>query len=1493
MIDKNTKDFEGDGEWGRVVQDELIQIHSMVLPNGKVLSFGTDGTRSYYDARFVYSLYDPETGETKVLPNTTGTNIFCSNMSIDPNTGNVIIMGGDNKGNGATWSGRNDVVVFDYKTETLRNISEEVSDFALHQARWYGTTLNLSNGDIMMIGGRDENFNGSTVAEIYNHETGMRQLTGVDIEDLSHGDGTLYGVYYYVHAWQVSDGSVIMIESGGNTNSGHDVFRIDTDGEGSYERLEKLPFSTRNLSGSIMYEPDKVLVASNMGEVWKADLSQPNPTWELAFTIPQEDGTGIVSRTNGTFAMMPDGKVAIVGGSSSGGLLADNWGNAQKTVLFWDPDTEKITFSEAQDNARMYHSTGLILPTGEVWAAGGGAPGPQNNTNAQILTPEYLFEDNGDQVSDRPEILHAPGNVETGSNFRITVDDTSDIGKISFIKSGAATHARNADTRFVELDYKIIDENTVQVEIPEANIAIPGLWMLFVVDNDGVPSVASMTGVDMVDIIDTGDLEVGATIAYNIDEEQIDGAFALAVTVRFDDLNASTESQTVFDLGNGVNGDNIRLSQIGNSNDMEFVIVQDGATHRIVAENVIVEGEKAIWRVGVDADGIMRLVKNNELLAEGQGVVTTDIERSQYLIGESASTSSELAGLVPDLKIANYGNFHELDPSNEDSPCATTGEAVCLCDKLVPDVDDSEGNDAPVIFDEYSIPQGDVTELTNASRGENNAELTATGILAFADADTTDVHTATITPLGDDYLGTLTINAPTTTAAAKTGSVTWNFVISDADLDPLEEGQQVFQHYEIAIDDGNGKVSTKTISVTLNGTDDSVPTEEDFVVVQRLETTSGDDTVILGDNVRVMESAYFKGGENRLEVGDYFELKNGYIDFDNSDGSAYFETGLRPRLIGEGAYGGDIWMDEGGIENTLILGSVAEFSHIRMDGNGAGTRNSVTIGNSSKSDSSIQMDSIGTSSDWAQISLKIGNVVEIGGNIDADGYYAERDFDFGYLVIVHGSMYLNGGYSTENDIKIGSGFTLEGTWYGANGRDKVEIERDWDIDGPLYLNAGDDTLKLGITTVDGTTNNIYGGAGQDTLVLDVESEEISTFETTATSAGWIKQNDGSWDAQGRFLDWKGTNFRQFENVQVNEIGANYAPEIIEEHSVVNGVIEELIDGDLNEGIQVHKVNGTIAFSDQDDIGGKHTVSVNPQGDDYVGEFKYSQPNSAQFGLWPWLFEVTDADIDELGESEQLIQRYEIVITDKSGLSTTEIISISITGAGDGEIVIGTDVQDIANETQYLTGVGDNDVFAINGNSTNFGWGNTQDGEGIVVWGPTGHDLLYDFETIRFNDTDISLVQSGDNHQDIQNLTQYLIGETDAEEAFFIDGNSIEYDWAATEDGEGIVVWGPTGHDLLYNFDKIAFKDQTVSLETPATGSLTVDDDPDVTQHLIGSDKSDRFVIDGDSTEYGWDKTIDETGVVVWNETSGSHDILYEFDEIQFNNQVVEIDHLVG
>ncbi|MEM6474270.1 MAG: galactose oxidase-like domain-containing protein, partial [Planctomycetota bacterium] len=151
-------------------------------------------------------------------------------------------------------------------------------------------------------------------------------------------------------------------------------------------------------------------------------------------------------------------------------------------------------------------------------------------------------------------------------------------------------------------------------------------------------------------------------------------------------------------------------------------------------------------------------------------------------------------------------------------------------------------------------------------------------------------------------------------------------------------------------------------------------------------------------------------------------------------------------------------------------------------------------------------------------------------------------------------------------------------------------------------------------------------------------------------------------------------------------------------------------------------------------------------------------------------------------------------------------------------------------------------------------------------------------------------EPGNVIDDIPNQTQYLTGETDTD-TFAIDGNSGDYGWGATQDGEGIVVWGPTGHDLLYDFETIKFNDQSVSLvkETGPDGGMVVNDDPNRTQSETGTDKSDKFVIDGNSSKYGWDKTLDNEGIVVWNIAEDTHDLLYDFEELAFNDEVIDLE----
>ena len=127
----------------------------------------------------------------------------------------------------------------------------------------------------------------------------------------------------------------------------------------------------------------------------------------------------------------------------------------------------------------------------------------------------------------------------------------------------------------------------------------------------------------------------------------------------------------------------------------------------------------------------------------------------------------------------------------------------------------------------------------------------------------------------------------------------------------------------------------------------------------------------------------------------------------------------------------------------------------------------------------------------------------------------------------------------------------------------------------------------------------------------------------------------------------------------------------------------------------------------------------------------------------------------------------------------------------------------------------------------------------------------------------------------------------------VDGSSSEYGWDETLDGEGIVIWHHEDrtHDILYDFEKIKFTDKVVDISQYQTFD-NIYDKTDEVQHLDGSDVTDRFVIDADSSDYQWDRTLDDQGIVVWNKCDHSHDILYDFEELVFNDSVIEISDLV-
>ena len=242
---------------------------------------------------------------------------------------------------------------------------------------------------------------------------------------------------------------------------------------------------------SVMYAPDKFMKsgtsATSDAPFWPAadttyvlDMTLPQPAWS-------ETASMAYPRSYHTLTILPDGNVLATGGNQS----TDPFDQTQAVypAELWSPSTKSWTVMASMSVPRFYHSIALLLPDGRVLVAGGGRFGggaADDKLNAQIYSPPYLFK------GARPSITSAPNLISYNSSFSVGTASATTIAKVSLIPLGSVTHHFNANQRIVTLPFGVAG-STLSVQAPaNANLAPPGYYMLFIVDSNGVPSIASV-----------------------------------------------------------------------------------------------------------------------------------------------------------------------------------------------------------------------------------------------------------------------------------------------------------------------------------------------------------------------------------------------------------------------------------------------------------------------------------------------------------------------------------------------------------------------------------------------------------------------------------------------------------------------------------------------------------------------------------------------------------------------------------------------------------------------------------------------------------------------------------------------------------------------------------------------------------------------------------------------------------------------------------------
>ncbi|KAF5544668.1 galactose oxidase precursor [Fusarium mexicanum] len=487
------------GQWSDVIKFPLIPVAGYVVP-GEPLAKTLMVFSAYGDTDFggergytQFATYDILSREiTHENVSNTHHDMFCPGISQLPD-GRIIISGGANA-----------------KSTSFFDIDKNafVAGPELNIARGYHVSTTLSDGKVFTIGGSFTGPRGGKVGEVYDPSLNkwillpnakVDPILTKDHEGIWREDN-----HSWLYGWK--NGSVF---HAGPSKAMH---WYNTGGTGSFTAA-----GTRDELGdamcgpNCMYDVGKIFSTGgaqnydNSAAIARAHLITINEPYTPATVerLPDMHHARAFANT----VVLPDGTVLITGGQTYARVFTNT--DAVLTPELFDPVKKTFTELAPASVPRNYHSISILLADGTVFNGGGGlcwvanieAGNPNCDRSAdhkdgQIFSPPYLFTDG--KPAKRPVLgdVASSGSGDTtakpGDSLRVDLgDDDFSNFTFSMIRIASVTHTVNSDQRRVPLKPSKIDGKTVTLPLPnDAGILLPGYWYIFVISNEGVPSMA-------------------------------------------------------------------------------------------------------------------------------------------------------------------------------------------------------------------------------------------------------------------------------------------------------------------------------------------------------------------------------------------------------------------------------------------------------------------------------------------------------------------------------------------------------------------------------------------------------------------------------------------------------------------------------------------------------------------------------------------------------------------------------------------------------------------------------------------------------------------------------------------------------------------------------------------------------------------------------------------------------------------------------------------
>ena len=190
-----------------------------------------------------------------------------------------------------------------------------------------------------------------------------------------------------------------------------------------------------------------------------------------------------LARRQLNLTVLPDGSVLATGGTGACGPSDES--GAVFAAERWDPETGQWTTLASASVVRVYHSTAMLLPDGRVLSTGSGdGGGVTQQRSYEVFSPPYLFK------GDRPSYDLASTAMRYGQPFTVSTADAASIRKVTIVRLPSTTHGFNMSQRLNTLPFEVTAGGLTVTPPAAGRIAPPGPYLLFLINEAGVPSVA-------------------------------------------------------------------------------------------------------------------------------------------------------------------------------------------------------------------------------------------------------------------------------------------------------------------------------------------------------------------------------------------------------------------------------------------------------------------------------------------------------------------------------------------------------------------------------------------------------------------------------------------------------------------------------------------------------------------------------------------------------------------------------------------------------------------------------------------------------------------------------------------------------------------------------------------------------------------------------------------------------------------------------------------